>query len=80
MLELESENTDGKYTKVMFTYLPDFSKQDQHSSIYICERCNLLFDKIINEKVSAQMDYIIETIKDEIIETVKDEIEDFGNS
>ena len=66
MIEVEYNHTNGKYTKIMLAHLPDFSKQNQHSSIYICENCNLALNKIIEDKISEQMDDIIENVRNEI--------------
>jgi hypothetical protein len=59
------ENIDDKYNKIMSTYLPEYSKQERHSSVNICSRCNTLLDKIIENKIYDLKDYIIDMVNDE---------------
>jgi len=76
IIEMELNNNNEKYTKIMLSHLPDFSKQDQHLSIYICEKCNSLFDKIIDKKISERMNEIIENVKIKIKDDEDEDNED----
>jgi rubrerythrin len=65
-IEFGHNKINEKYTKIMLEHLPGFSKQNNHSNVYICETCNLMLSKIIEDKISERMHDIIETVKDEI--------------
>ena len=78
VIEFGFSNTNEEHSKLMLTYMPDFSNQDLHLGIYLCEKCNSLLDKLIDNKISERIDDIVESVKDELEE--QDEDDDEGKN
>jgi hypothetical protein len=65
MVEIIIEN-DDEYTKIMSKYLSDFSEDCKETKVYICTKCDVILNKIIENKIDEQMDGIVEMVRDEI--------------